>query len=858
MELLERAGPLALLDERLESVRRTGRGRLVLVAGEAGVGKTALVRAFCGRHPRVSVLSGACEALFTPRPLGPFVDIATEAGGELESLVDSDPSPAQMLAALSRELRGPRIVVLEDLHWADEATLDVLRLLGRRVAGMPALVVATYRDSELETLHPLRIVLGELSSGASDRLAVKPLSPEAVNELAAGRGVDGSGLHAQTGGNAFFVTEVLAAGGSRDVPDTVRDAVIARAASLDEGARRVLEAVAVVPPHAELWLLERLAGPDFPALDACLASGMLRTERDIVGFRHEIARVTIEAELAPDRRLALHRAALAALVERGDPARLAHHAEAAQDGEAVLKYATAAGERAARLRSHREAAEQFARALRHAGALEPAERAAMLGRRAHECYLTLGFAEATEAYELAREEYRAISDLGGVGESERWLSRLAWMLGDNVTAEEHALEAVKLLESLPEGRELAMAYSNVAQLRMLESDSGGAVAWGARAIELAERLGETEVLAHALNNVGTAELESGNAAGGDKLGRSLTLALSANLEDHAGRAYVNLATGSMSVRDYATADRYLDPGIAYAREHDLDTYRVYLLGWKARRELEAGRWDAAAELAATVLEHGGAAETDRMTPLLVIGRLRARRADGDPWGLLDEALEIARPTGELQRLAPVACARAEARWLAGQNDRVAEETGLVFDQALERNAWAAGELAVWRHRGGLEPPVQPESLAAPFRVEFDDPAEAARLWTELGCPYEAALALAGTGDEDDLRTSLAELQRLGARATARVVARRLREQGARNVRRGPHSATRGNPAGLTERQMEVLALLAQGERNADIAARLFLSQKTVSHHVSAILTKLGVRTRGQAGAEALRLGIGQK
>jgi len=859
MELLERSPQLDLLDERLAGVRGSGRGRLVLLAGEAGVGKTALVRAFCERHAGVPVLTGACEALFTPRPLGPFLDIAARAGGEFEAVAENDPSPSDLLAALSRALRSPMIIILEDLHWADEATLDVLRLLGRRVTGLSALVIATYRDEQMERVHPLRMVLGELTDGAVDRLDIEPLSLAGVQELAAGRGIDGQPLYERTGGNAFFVTEVLAAHGAPNTPRTVRDAVLARAARLSAGARKLLEAVAVIPPRAELWLLEQLAGQDLTELEVCLASGMLRVEADAVGFRHEIARVTIEDALPPDRRLALHRLALATLVGRADSARLAHHAEAAGDDEAAIEYATAAGERAARLGAHREAADQFARALRHGDGLPAAARVSLLERRGFECYLTLAFVEATNAYEHARDAHQAAGDRRGQGTAERWLSRLAWATGDNRSAQEHAVTAIDLLEPLPPGPELAMAYSTMSQLRALQFDCPGSVQWGERAITLAERLGETEILAHALNNVGFAELHAGRPGGQAKLERSLALALEAGLEDHAARAYTNLASAFLHTREYALADEYFAAGIGYTVEHELDMYRVYMTGWAARSEMDQGRWNAAVELATSVIDRPGAHIPSRVTPLAVVGRLRARRGEPDPWGPLDAALELALQTGELQRLAPVAAARAEARWLGGEDDRIAEETTAVLELALERDdVWTAGELSVWRHRGGIEAPKDRDKLATPFRLELEDPLAAAEYWTQVGCPYEAALALLATDDERDLRASLAQLQRLGARTAAALVTRRLRERGVRDVRSGPRASTRSNPAGLTGRQVQVLELLARGERNADIATRLFVSERTVDHHVSTILGKLGVRTRGQAAAEAVRLGIGEK
>jgi DNA-binding CsgD family transcriptional regulator/tetratricopeptide (TPR) repeat protein len=542
---------------------------------------------------------------------------------------------------------------------------------------------------------------------------------------------------------------------------------------------------------------------------------------------------------------------------QADLARVAHHAEAAGDFGAVLRYAPAAGERAAALGSHREAAAQFARALRFARDLEPERRAELLERRSYECYLTDRIADAIGARRQALDEHRAAHDVLREGDAHRWLSRLAWFSGDNDAAEREALLAVELLEPLAPGPALAMAYSNLAQLRMLAHEPTEAARWGTRAIALAERLGETEILVHALNNVGTAGMIDGSSDGRVMLERSLELALAAGLEEHVARAYTNLSTAAVELREYALARDNLDAGIAYCAERDLDSWLLYMTGWRARSELDQGRWDAAAASATAVLEHPGAAVPSRITPLVVIGLLRARRGDPDPWSPLAEALELAEGTGELQRLVPVAAARAEARWLAGEPDEVAAETAVALALALtHRVPWAAGELFVWRRRAGLVEKVEARTVAEPFRLELGGACEAAGdRWRALGCRYEAALALAHADGQTARRDALAELRQLGARPAAARVARALREDGARDVSSGPRATTRENPAGLTVRELEVLVLVADGLRNAQIAARLFVSEKTVAHHVSAILRKLGVSSRSQAGAEATRLGI---
>jgi DNA-binding CsgD family transcriptional regulator len=863
VRLLERSAELAVLEGAVAAVSAHRGGRLVLIAGDAGVGKTALLREFSAGHPGLRVLWGACDALLTPRPLAPLVEMAEQAGGELASLIATGAAPAALVAALATALSGasPTLLVLEDMHWADEATLDLLRVLARRIETLPAVVVAvTYRDV-LDRGHPLQVVLGELSAGRHvERLAVAPLTLDGVAALAEPFGVDPGELHRRTGGNAFFVTEVLAAQGA-ELPGSVRDAVLARAARLGAGPRSLLDAVALVTPRADLWLLERVARDELRFLDECLASGMLRAEGVAVGFRHELARVAVEDSLSPWRRLELHRSILAALAAppggQPDAARLAYHAEAAGDGAAVLRFAPEAAERAAAVGAHRQAASQFARALRFAGELPWQQRAPLMERLSYECYLTGQITEAIDARRGALAEHRRGADRLREGDDHRWLSRLAWFTADNATAETEGVLAVQLLEQLPPGPELAMAYSNLAQLGMLAGDGPRAASWGERAIDLAGRLGETETLAHALNNVGTAELLRDEAAGQAKLERSLQLALDHGLEEHAARAYTNLGSANIERCQYAAAGDYLSAGIDYCREHDLDSWLLYMSGWKARAEFEQGRWDLAADAAASVLEHPDVPAPSRIASLTVLGGLRARRGDPDPWPPLDEALELAERTGELQRLAPVAAARAEARWLAGQDEAVAAETEVALALAVAKaDEWRAGELAAWRRRAGIADDLADGQIAEPFRLErHGDGPGAARLWSGLGRPYEAALALVGSASEAEMRQGVAQLRELGAWPAVSRVVRQLRQRGVSGLGASPRSATRRNPAGLTARELQVLTLVAEGLRNSEIAARLFLSERTVDHHVSSIIRKLGVRTRGQAASHAVRAGI---
>ena len=245
-ELLERDDLLA----QLETARAEG-GRLVFVGGEAGVGKTSLVRTFA-ESVSERVLHGSCESLTTPTPLGPFLDVAVDTGSGLAERIAEGGEPRRVVAALLEELQLPSALVLEDVHWTNQATLDVLRLLGRRIDTTPSLVVVTYRDDEIEGEHPLRVVLGELASAPSvARASVPRLSLAAVAELTKPHGRDAEAIYRLTSGNAFYVTEILASA-DNSLPATVRDAVLARAARLPSGARRLLDVIAMVPARAEL------------------------------------------------------------------------------------------------------------------------------------------------------------------------------------------------------------------------------------------------------------------------------------------------------------------------------------------------------------------------------------------------------------------------------------------------------------------------------------------------------------------------------------------------------------------------------------------------------------------------------
>ncbi len=859
MELLERERQLQALQRAWDEVG-AGTGRVVVIGGEAGVGKTSLVRQFTGDlRGRGTQLWGACDSAFTPRPLSPLYDIARQGHPSLLPLLQSGADWLTLASALLTALEAaptPTLLVLEDVHWADEATLDLIKYIARRIHAVRAMLVLTYRDDETGPMHKLKIVLGDLATApAVLRIHLARLSPEAVRALAEGTPVDPDVLYRQTSGNPFFVIEVLEVGGE-GIPATVRDAVLARTARLSRSARAVLEAAAVIGPRPEYRLLAALASSEINTLEECLSAGILHAQDDSLSFRHELARQALLDAISAPRKTTLHGEILTALEAdpegRADVARLAHHAEGADDPQAVLRYAPAAARQAAAANARRQSAAQYARALKYAHRLPDEERALLLEAYAVECNTIDQRVEGIAARRAAIEIWQALGNPLRQGENLSLLMVMHFGLGQNEEAEQAARRAVEILEALPPSRELAQAYRIQAALRMFHRDQQEAIRLGEKAISLAEQFHDTETIAAGYNAIGSAWMVTDFERGQQYLEKSLQIAQEARMEITISNAYNNLGSAAGEVYHYLEADRYLAEGITFAVERDMDVARNYMQAWQALAALHLGRWDEAGDLAREVLNRPGVSPISRIMALLALGRLRGRRGDPGVWDALDEALALAEQTQTLQRIAPARAIHAEAAWLAGDRARALDEARAAYDFAVSKqHPWFTGELAFWRSLAG-EAIRPPGWIAEPFALSIaGDWRAAAAAWEALGLPYERALALS-LGDPKAQVAALQIFERLGARPAAEAIRRKLHEQGAQGVPRGPRAATRTDPFLLTPREREVLDLLVQGLSNSEISARLHLSTRTVEHHVTGIFGKLNVQTRAEAIAMVLK------
>jgi len=514
----------------------------------------------------------------------------------------------------------------------------------------------------------------------------------------------------------------------------------------------------------------------------------------------------------------------------------------------VVRHAPAAGARAAALSAHAVAIAQFRRALRFGEHLTDAQSAEMLEAMSYELFLTNRLGEAYDARLEAIQLRDAAGDQLRGGDDRRYLSRVAWFLGQVADAWEHARAAVDILEPLGEGHELAMAWGNMGHLHMIAQELDDALDWGGRALQLGRRLGDPEVECYTLNNIGSAELVAGREEGRDKLLESLRIAKRHQMQEHIDRALFNLGEAALAHHQYGLAEEYLVECLEYTLSCDLERCQLLADASRAVARLESGDWGGAERMARIVVDHPRVSPHGRIVASCVLARLAFRR--GGPGGddLLAEAAGLAELSGELARLLPVAATAAEAAWLAGDNAAAAEAARRPYPLALEReDTWAIGELAAWQARAG-ELEVPPTMAAEPFRLEIiGRPAAAAGAWDALGNPYQAALCRAASDDASELRAAHRRLLALGASATTSLVANRLRALGA-PVPRGPRATTSAHPAHLTEREAEIAELLAAGLTNRDIGHRLVISEKTVGHHASAVLGKLGVRRRAEVGA----------
>ncbi len=852
MELLERESALDTLAEAHAAAAR-GAGRAVAISGEPGIGKTSLVRRFLDDLDEdARLLLGTCDDLSIARPLGPFRDLAGSVSAGLKEALAAGAPPHDIQDLLIAELeRTPRptLLVVEDVHWADDATLDSLAVLGRRIGTLPAMLVTTYRAGETPPGHQLHATLAAIRPEYSVLIELFPLSRNAVASLA---GEDADEIYAATRGNPFYVVELLASRNEAELPPSVANAVLARTSRLDDAARRLVELVSVVPNRVSTSILDSIMPAWASAAEEPERRRLLEMDAGHVRFRHELARNAVRATIPAASRRLLHADVLGALMDaEADPADIVHHAEAAGDDEVVSEYALIAARRAAAFESNREAYFHYFRAADFVDGLMPVERADLLEELAKAAYLVGRLDEAFEAIAGAIVIHRELGDQAALGRCTRVLSRYHWFAGEGAPARAKALEAITILEPLGESIELARACSGVAQLAMLADDGEQARSWGQRALELATRLGDDTTRAHALVNMACTAVQM-DPDETHVLLEAHELADAAGEREDATRALGNLGYVLMSWARPEPALRYAQLALDYADTYEVHTYVSYVKTGMAWMRLRNGEWDDAERAVQGEIEKG--MTIVQLLAKTVLAELAVRRGDADARDRVAELEALAHRAGEPQRLMPLIELQTELALTSGGPvlaERFEQLAGQMGENGGLRGRFAV-RLAGWAAVAGMDIELD-WSASGPYAAMMRrDWQTAADEFGELGWSYDRALMLSLLDDEPALIEAIEISRRLGAEPLTKRVAERMRGLGLR-VPPGPRRTTRANPAGLTARQLEVLTLITEGLTNSEIAERLVVSPRTAEHHVAAVLTKLGATTRREAAKRAADL-----
>ena len=860
VQLLERGHELKVLRGGLRQAA-LGQGIGIAVAGESGAGKSAVVASALEDVGRgIRVLRGHCDPLHTPRPLGPFrglglsglSGVETQAGegvARLPELCD------RVYAELAVQ---PTVLVIEDLHWLDEISAELLRFLARRIEAVPLALVVTYRDLEIGPRHPVRPLLGDFATlEGLQTLTLRPLSVDAVRELAVGTTLDPTRLHAVTAGNPFFVTAVVHEP-DLPMPGSVRDAVLARIAEIEPEDLEVLQLVATAPDGLDDRVLPWL-GVGLPSLRRLDDTALLTRSAAGLTFRHELTRLAILSTVPPGGAGVLHTRLLDGLerLEPRDPAVLTHHAVGARDAERALRHARAAAAEAIAASSNTEAAAFIQIALTNLPATAPpAERAVLLAQLTRQLYLTSRLSEAIVAARASIGLWEAAGVPAGVAEAHSAIAVLEHQSGRRRYSDEHAATARAIADTSGVPGTIARVHVDSAMMAVICSDLDHAAEWADRALSIAADAGLEDLTIAARMMVEAGPCMEGDAAARERILEWTHVARRGGWDEQAWRGYIVVFAADFRQCNVRGAERLVDEALVYVTDRDLRVARHWHLSFRALVHLGMGRWSAAREDAELVLAD---AETTfgSIWPHYVLGLVALRCGEGDAIVALDDMWAKAVGIDDPQRLLSALCALAEAMWMTGRSDaRVTDfAANRLSDLTLPDTRWSAGNLALWLRRLGIAVDV-PERVADPYRLVLDGRyTEAAGWWRAAGDPFAEAMSYLDSPDPEHRVLAVALLDKAGAVGTADRLRVELRKDGMASVPQRPRESTRANPGGLTNRQFEVARLLAKGLSNNEIAERLYISLKTADHHVSAILAKLDVPNRRAVVTQAGELGL---